>query len=85
MRVSLSQANDVMTLTIEGDDDSTTALQGGDEGEFGLQLVRGFVRQIGGKLRIEEGAGLRVVVTCSVKGSRRDEGGELLPIREMRS
>ncbi|MFT8804879.1 MAG: sensor histidine kinase [Acetobacter aceti] len=86
VRVSLSQANDVMTLTIEGDDDSTTALQGGgDEGEFGLQLVRGFVRQIGGKLRIEEGAGLRVVVTCPVKGSRRDEGGELLPIREMRS
>ncbi|WP_232878264.1 sensor histidine kinase [Acetobacter sicerae] len=85
VRVVLSQEADVLTLMVEDDSDSTAALQAGlDEGGLGLQLVRGFARQIGGTLRIEEGNGLRVLVTCPVKQGRRADGEKGPPIPGVR-
>lgn len=85
VRVSLARKMDSLTLMVEDDSESTAALQAGlDEGGLGLQLVRGFARQIGGTLRIEEEGGVRVIVTCPVKQARRDDGEKGSPIPGMR-
>ncbi|BCI66305.1 sensor histidine kinase [Acetobacter aceti] len=85
VRVSLARKENILTLMVEDDSESTAALQAGlDEGGLGLQLVRGFARQIGGTLRIEEQDGLRVIVTCPVKQARREDGGKEPPIPGMR-
>jgi len=63
LRVSATKEGDLATLTVEDNGIGISGGKGGGKlGCFGLALVQTLTSQLRGELRIEEGAGTRVVL-----------------------
>ena len=71
VRVGLTPAEDVLTLRIEDDGVGIPAgradTEAGIRDGIGLQLIRGFVRQLGATLLLEEQDGTRYTVTIPLR------------------
>lgn len=71
IRVRLMAAEDILTLSIEDDGVGIPAgraeTEAGVRDGLGLQLVRGFVRQLGATLLVEEGHGTRYTIAIPLR------------------
>ncbi|GEN62014.1 sensor histidine kinase [Acetobacter oeni] len=69
--ISMSRTGNLITLIIADDGIGlSTSADNGDREGIGLQLIRGFARQISASLRVEEGDGTRFIVEYSVPANR---------------
>ncbi|MBV1838347.1 sensor histidine kinase [Acetobacter estunensis] len=73
IRVSLAREEDRLRLEV-ADDGIGLGEESGGVG-LGLQLVRGFARQLSGQLAMEEGEGSRWVITCPM-GEEKEPSGD---------
>ncbi|GEN59223.1 hypothetical protein ANI02nite_11070 [Acetobacter nitrogenifigens DSM 23921 = NBRC 105050] len=73
--ISLTQTGEEVTLVVADDGIGLSASQGINDREgIGLQLIRGFARQMGAVLQIDEGAGTRYTVRTTLGGRGAETG-----------
>ncbi|WP_086642626.1 sensor histidine kinase [Acetobacter sp. DsW_063] len=73
--ISLTQTGDEVILVVADDGIGLSASQGINDREgIGLQLIRGFARQMGAVLQIDEGAGTRYTVRTTLSARRAEAG-----------
>jgi two-component sensor histidine kinase len=83
--VRLTQEGSRATLVIEDDGVGLPALEETVAGGIGLQLIRGFSRQIGARLKVETVGGMRYIIDMPLEQTRNlapkaETGAEMDPV-----